>query len=306
MKIRAGAVLFSVFYLLLTTSHLSAQDLGPLFKKMKDGIYVYTGKPSESNCTIILTQEGVVLVDSGNIPVDSQAVMKAVKQLTSQPIRFLINTEPHTDHTTGHFVFSPPAIIIAAAGAGESMRQAYNPERMKKMMAEPGEMGAAAKGYRLITPHIEYRDQMTLNLGERTFQLYYLKNVHSEADTAIWLSKERVLFTAASVGVKRFNNLRPFVSIPDTLAAIKMMKALNPEIVIPGHGDPGTVKILDDMERYYNSLMDRVKQMAQQGKSLDEIKKELRISGTEDWEGKDRFPNNIEAAYRVVKGNNPN
>jgi cyclase len=306
MKIRAGAVLFSVFYLLLTTSHLSAQDLGPLFKKMKDGIYVYTGKPSESNCTIILTQEGVVLIDSGNIPVDSQAVMKAVKQLTSQPIRFLINTEPHTDHTTGHFVFSPPAIIIAAAGAGESMRQAYNPERMKKMMAEPGEMGAAAKGYRLITPHIEYRDQMTLNLGERTFQLYYLKNVHSEADTAIWLPKERVLFTAASVGVKRFNNLRPFVSIPDTLAAIKMMKALNPEIVIPGHGDPGTVKILDDMERYYNSLMDRVKQMAQQGKSLDEIKKELRIPGTEDWEGKDRFPNNIEAAYRAVKGSNPN
>jgi cyclase len=306
MKIRTGAVLFCGFYLLLTTSHLSAQDLGPLFKKMKDGIYVYTGKPSESNCTIILTQEGVVLVDSGNIPVDSQAVMKAVKQLTSQPIRFLINTEPHTDHTTGHFVFSPPAIIIAAAGAGESMRQAYNPERMRKMMAEPGEMGAAAKDYRLITPHIEYRDQMTLNLGERTFQLFYLKNVHSEADTAIWLSKERVLFTAASVGVKRFNNLRPSVSIPDTLAAIKMMKALNPEIVIPGHGDPGTVKILDDMERYYNSLMDRVKQMAQQGKSLDEIKKELRIPGTEDWEGKDRFPNNIEAAYRAVKGSNPN
>jgi cyclase len=302
MKIRTGAVLFCGFYLLLTTSHLSAQDLGPLFKKMKDGIYVYTGKPSESNCTIILTQEGVVLVDSGNIPVDSQAVMKAVKQLTSQPIRFLINTEPHTDHTTGHFVFSPPAIIIAAAGAGESMRQAYNPERMKKMMAEPGEMGAAAKGYRLITPHIEYRDQMTLNLGDRTFQLYYLKNVHSEADTAIWLPKDRVLFTAASVGVKRFNNLRPSVSIPDTLAAIKMMKALNPDVVIPGHGDPGTVKILDDMERYYNSLMDRVKQMAQQGKSLDEIKKELRIPGTEDWEGKDRFPNNIEAAYRAVKG----
>jgi cyclase len=302
MKIRAGSVLFCGFYLLLTTSHVLAQDLGRLFKKIKDGIYVYAGKPGESNCTIILTQEGVVLIDSGNNPTDSQAVMKAVKQLTSQPIRFLINTEPHTDHTTGHFVFSPPAIIIAAAGAGESMRQAYNPERMKKMMEEPGEMGAAAKGYRLITPHVEYRDQMTLNLAERTFQLYYLKNVHSEADTAIWLPKERVLFTAASVGVKRFNNLRPFVSIPDTLAAIKMMKALNPEIVIPGHGDPGTVKILDDMERYYNSLMDRVKQMAQQGKSLDEIKKELRIPGTEDWEGKDRFPNNIEAAYRAVKG----
>src|SRR5215471_4315168 len=94
MKIRAGSVLFCVLYFLLVSPNLSAQDLGPLFKRMKDGIYVYAGKPGESNCTIILTQEGVVLIDSGNNPTDSQAVMKAVKQLTSQPIRFLINTEP--------------------------------------------------------------------------------------------------------------------------------------------------------------------------------------------------------------------
>jgi cyclase len=81
-----------------------------------------------------------------------------------------------------------------------------------------------------------------------------------------------------------------------------MMKALNPEIVIPGHGDPGTTKILDDMESYYNKLMDGVRQMVKEGKSLDEIKKELKIPGTEDWQGQDRFANNIEAAYRGVMG----
>jgi cyclase len=294
--------IFAIGFSLMFVRGLSAQDLGPKFNKIKDGIYVYAGRPNDSNCTIILTQEGVVLIDSGNTPVDSQAVMKAVKQLTSQPVRFLINTEPHTDHTTGHFVFSPPAVIIAAAGAGESMRQAYNPERMQKMMADPGALGAAAKGYRMIAPQIEYQQKMNLSLGERSFELYYLKNVHSEADTAIWLPKERVLFTAASVGVKRFSNFRPFVTVTDTLAAIKMMKALNPEVVIPGHGDPGTVKLIDDMERYYNSLLERVGQMVKQGKSLDEIKKELRLPGTEDWEGKDRFPNHIEAAYRAIKG----
>jgi cyclase len=294
--------IFAIGFSLMFVRVLSAQDLGPKFNKIKDGIYVYAGRPNDSNCTIILTQEGVVLIDSGNTPVDSQAVMKAVKQLTSQPVRFLINTEPHTDHTTGHFVFSPPAVIIAAAGAGESMRKAYNPERMQEMMADPGVLGAAAKGYRMIAPQIEYQQKMNLRLGERSFELYYLKNVHSEADTAIWLPKERVLFSAASVSVKRFSNFRPFVNVPDTLAAIKMMKALSPEIVIPGHGDPGTVKLLDDMERYYNSLLERVGQMVKQGKSLDEIKKELRVSGTEDWEGKDRFPNHIEAAYRAVKG----
>jgi cyclase len=129
-----------------------------------------------------------------------------------------------------------------------------------------------------------------------------LKNVHSEADTAIWLPKERMVFTAASVTVKRFGNHRPFVSIPDTLSGIKMMKALNPEVVVPGHGDPGSVKILDDMEKYYNLLLERVGAMVKAGKSLDEIKNELKIPGTEDWAGKDRYPNNVEAAYRGVTG----
>src|ERR1043166_4385340 len=119
MNVRLILFAAAVVYCAFTCTAL-AQDLGPLFKKVRDGIYVYAGKPGESNCTIILTQEGVVLIDSGNNPTDSQAVMKAVKQLTSQPIRFLINTEPHTDHTTGHFVFSPPAVIIAAAEIGRA------------------------------------------------------------------------------------------------------------------------------------------------------------------------------------------
>ncbi len=86
---------------------------------------------------------------------------------------------------------------------------------------------------------------------------------------------------------------------------IKMMKALNPEIVVPGHGAPGTIKILDDMERYYTLLVERVGAMVKAGKSLDEIKKDLRMPETEGWEGRDRFPNNIEAAYRHVTQSAP-
>jgi cyclase len=281
---------------------LPAQELGPQFKKLKDGIYVYAGKPSDSNVTIIQTQEGVVLIDTGQTPKDTHVVAAALKKLTSEPVRFIIHTEPHTDHTLGNFIFSPPAIVIAHQGATDSMKKANSPESIEKRMAVSPEMRDAYKGFRLVTPHVEYRDKMILNVGERTLELYYLKNVHSEADTAIWLPKERIVFTAASVTVKRFGNHRPFVSIPDTLTAIKMMQALNPEIVVPGHGDPSSIKALDDMEKYYNMLLERVGAMVKAGKSLDEIKKELKIPGTEEWEGKDRFPNNIEAAYRAVKG----
>jgi cyclase len=302
VKHKASAVLHSIVCLLLLTSVSVAQELGAQFKKIKDGIFTYVGTSGESNCTIILTQDGVVLIDSGNFPKDSRAVLDAVRKLTSQPVRLLINTEPHADHTTGHFVFSPPAIVVAAAGAGDSMRASNIVERVAKLVAEKPELRSQYEGYRMITPHVEYRDRTTMNVGERTFELYYLKNVHSEADTAIWLPKERVLFPAASVGVRRLNNLRANVSIPDTLSAIKMMKGLNPEVVIPGHGQPGTVQILEDNERYYNLLVDRVKQLVQQGKSLEQVKQELKMPEIDGWAGRDRFPNNIETAYRAAKG----
>jgi len=302
MKTKFTIGLLSIVFGLAFAPLSSAQDLGPHFKKVKDGIYVYAGVLNEANSTIILTQEGVVLIDTGQTPKDSHVVMAALKKLTSQPVRFIIHTEPHTDHILGDFIFSPPAIVIAHDGATASMKKAVTPESTEKRMAASPEMREAYKGFRLVTPHVEYRDKMALNVGERTFELYYLKNIHSEADTAIWMPKERIVFTAASVTVKRFGNHRPFVSIPDTLSGIKMMKALNPEVVIPGHGDPGTVKLLDEMEKYYNLLLERVGAMVKAGKSLDDIKKELKIPGTEDWEGKDRYPNNIEAAYRGVTG----
>ena len=228
-----------------------------------------------------------------------------MKKLTPLPVRFLIDTEPHPDHTTGHFVFSPPATIIAHEGATESMkgRERETPDRIQKMMAVSPEMRAALEGYRFIPPEVEYKQKMTLNVGERTFELMYLKGVHSEADTAVWLPKERVLFSASGIVVDQINILRPFVTIPDILAAAKMMKALNPEHVIPGHGQPGTVKIFDDTEKYYALLVERVGKLAKEGKSLDEIKKEVKMPEYAHWASQERFPTNVEAAYKVVKGN---
>jgi cyclase len=293
------ALALAVTVSLLTVPILAAQDLGPHIKKIAEGIFVRAVKPADSNAGIILTSEGVVMIDSGHNPPDSIALSQAIKKLTPLPVRYLINTEPHSDHTTGHFVFSPPALIIAHEGATESMKQAYNPKRNEKLMAEYPEMREAFKGFKMITPHIEYRQKMTLHVGERTLELYYLK---SEADTAIWLPRERVLFSAAVAGIKRFSNIRPSTEIPDMISAMNMMKALNPEIVVPGHGAPGTTKIFDDSIQYYSLLLERVGKMAKEGKSLEIIKKELRMPETDDWASKERIDTNIEAAYRAVAG----
>src|SRR6267142_1706557 len=141
MKARAAATL-TIFAWLACLGPAFAQDLGPQIRKIKDGIYVYVGKNFNSNCGIVLTRDGVVLIDSGHSPTDSRAILEAVKKLTPLPVRFLIDTEPHPDHTTGHFVFSPPAVIIAAEGAGESMRgrERQDPQRIEKLAAVSPEM----------------------------------------------------------------------------------------------------------------------------------------------------------------------
>ena len=303
MRIRLSVSLLNVAYLLIFISSLLAQDLGPEFRKIKDGIYVESTSELSSNCGIILTEEGVVLIDSGFQPTDSLAVLRAVRKLTPLPVRFLIDTEPHRDHTTGHFVHSPPAIIIAHEGAAEEMKKEYGfePERIERLREESPEMREALQGYRMVTPPIEYRDRLTLKLGERTFELLHLKNVHSTADTVVWLPKERVLFAGSGAIPNSFNRFRPFVTIPEMLDGIKRLKSLNPEIVVPGHGPPGTTKIFDDSERYYGLLLERVGKMVREGKSLDQIKQDLRMPEYDHWLHKERIPENIEAAYRAVK-----
>jgi cyclase len=296
--------MLAIFAAFTLTGSALAQDLGPQVKKLADGVYVHTGKGSDSNSGIILTQEGVVVIDTGQNPIESRDIMATVKKLTSMPMRLVIDTEPHADHTTGHYVFSPPAVVIAAAGGGESMRGADRaaPDRIQRLAASSPEMKAALEGYRFIPPQIEYHDKMTINLGGRTFELMYLKGVHSESDTAVWLPKERVLFSASAFVVNQVNILRPFVTIPDILAAGKMMKALNPEHVVPGHGTPGTAKIFEDGERYYALLEDRVGKLMKEGKSLDDIKKEVKMPEYTSWGSQDRFPTNVDAAYKALGG----
>ena len=257
---RINAATLAIFAAIALTGSALAQDLGPRVQKLADGVYVHTGKGFDSNSGIILTDEGVVVIDTGQNPIESRDIMDTVKKLTSMPVRLVIDTEPHADHTTGHYVFSPPAIIVAAAGGGESMRGADRnaPDRIQRLAATSPEMKAALEGYRFIAPNIEYHDRLTINLGGKTFEIIYMKGVHSESDNAIWMPKERVLFSASAFVVNQINILRPFVTIPDILAAGKMMKALNPEHVIPGHGTPGTTKIIEDGEQYYALLLSTV------------------------------------------------
>jgi len=303
MNIKMGGMLAVVAALALTGT-ASAQDLGPRIKKLTDGVYVYEGIDFNSNAGIILTSEGVVLVDSGHNPTDSRAIVEIVKKLTPMPIRYLIDSEPHPDHTTGHYVFASTATIIAAEGAGDSMRGAQKaapPDRIEKMAAISPAMKTALEGYKFVTPQVEYHQSMKLYVGERTFELTHMKGVHSEADSAIWMPKERVVFSASAFVNNQVNIFRPFVTIPDILAAGKFIKGLNPEFVVPGHGPaPTTTKLFDDGEKYYALLVERVGAGMKAGKTLDQLKTEIKMPEYASWANQDRMPTNVDAAWRML------
>ena len=305
MNIRKSAVL-SCACLLFLVAPVLAQDLGPHFTKIKDGIYVETSKSTpqaNSNCGIIVTSEGVILIDTGQTAIDTREVAAAVKKLTSQPVRFIVDTETHPDHSYGHFLFSPPAVIINHIGAGDEMRQSFDAQRMAKAEASSPEMKEALQGFRLIPPQIEYGDKIVLRLGERTLELLNLGTTHSLANTAVWLPQERVLFAASVAVDNQINTIRPHTNIPDMLAMMKMMKALNAEVVIPGHGVPTTNKIFDFYSGFLNTLLERVGKLMEEGKTLDQIKAEIKMPEYENLEGgKERIPNTVEAAYRAIKG----
>ena len=301
MKFAIGTLNLIALAAILSVSASSAQDLGPGFHKIKDGIYTFAPDQTTTTCSFVVTQEGVVVIDSCNNPLQSRNLLAAIRKVTDMPVLFLINTETHGDHSGNNFVFSPPAMIINAEGAGAAMKKAYNPKRAAQQAAQSAEMAEAVKGEKLMVPHIEYNEKMTLNVGERSFDLIYLKNVHSEADTAVWMPKERVLFAASAAVVRGLQNLRPAVVISDVLASYKLMKALNPEIVVTGHVPPTTTKVFDEYEGFFTLLVKRVGEMAAKGSSLEQIKKELKLPEYADWAGQDRLGLYIDAAYRSVK-----
>src|SRR6185295_2827036 len=154
MKFRWGKIAGVCAVVVMAAAYAGAQELGPGFTKVKDGIYVFAAKDGNSTCTVVLTQEGPVVIDTCQTAPDTHRLMAGIKKLTDKPVGFVIDTEVHNDHTFGHWVFSPPAVVINADGASEAMKKSFDPKRLETLTAQSPEMAEAVKGYKMIVPQI--------------------------------------------------------------------------------------------------------------------------------------------------------
>jgi glyoxylase-like metal-dependent hydrolase (beta-lactamase superfamily II) len=241
------------------------------FQPIVPGVYSAIGTGSMnvgSNSAVIVNQDDVLIVDSHISPESGRAMLSELKTITDKPVRFLVNTHFHYDHTNGNQVFEPGVDIIGHEFTRAKLaRPDYGrtgllgdlmtgvPKQLDDLKSRAAaEQDAAAKA-RLAQqvkvqsafaeslrdlhptpPNVTMDDRMTLFRGGREIRLLFVGRGHTGGDVVVYLPKERVLCTGDLLVNQIANLVDGYVSEwPD---ALEKLKPLDFDDVIPGHGDP--------------------------------------------------------------------
>jgi cyclase len=191
------------------------------------------------NPGFLVTDEGVVMVDTPQQPID--AVRWRERLLEFGPIRYLINTEPHSDHIAGNAYF-PGVEVIGQVGLQQRYEQAVpqlcSPERLETMkQADPDSIWLFDHpDYPPNPPTRTFTDTLTLRLGNHTIQCLHIPG-HTAPQTAVYLPDEGVVFTGDNI----FHRVKTFIQEADPwewLAALERIGELDAAVIVPGHGEP--------------------------------------------------------------------
>ena len=201
------------------------------------------GERVGSNSTIVLGEAATLVVDTMISPALMQPVKLEAERLGGRPVRYVYNTHGDPDHLLVNGLFGG-AEVIAQRRVTELLAE---PERRKNY-----EQLLEGTGVPLKDPTITFNDRLDVNLGGLTVRAKYVGPAHSAADTVAWLPEERAFFSGDTV----FNGLFPLVRdvVGNWLAALAYGVALEPAVVIPGHGPVGDANLLT----WQRSVLERI------------------------------------------------
>jgi len=232
-------------------------------------VYVETGYRG-CNPGFVVTSEGVVMIDTPQIPRDALAYREIVLKY-GKPV-YLINTEPHGDHFTGNFFFDT-AICIAQQGTRDAIMKTQLDalkERIKLM--DPGfepQLGS----YRIKLPTVTFSQSMRLYVGDHTFELIHLPG-HTASETAVFIPEERAIFAGDNI----FNRVQTFLheALPkEWLKSLKTLKTFDADHYIPGHGEVCTKAYLKKQASFIKEWIAAIKEAIQKGWSLEEAQQRI-------------------------------
>ena len=289
-----GLILFSV--LLLESLVLSAE---PEVVKLAEGVYGFIGKEGAANSGFVVTEEGVIVIDTQGPKDLALRLKKKIRETTDKPILYVINTHFHGDHTYGNQYFKEAKEIIAHENTKKNLieKDKENRDQFKRFFGEK-----SLEGFELTLPTKTIKDTFTLQAGGKTIKLAYLGKGHTDGDIIIYLPAERVIFG----GDLLYKDRLPWLGdayISEWIETLDKLKVFDAGIYVPGHGGVGDFDILLNLQHYLIDLQSEVKQYIKNGKTIDEMKKEISLPKYEDWfKYHEWLPFNAEKAYRKLTG----
>ena len=261
MKVRLLAVV------LLFSSFVVAQQ-SPAFtlKKIGDGVYAAInpdGGKAGSNAGFIIGSDSVLVVDTFIAPEPAQQLLAEIRKLTNLPVRYVVNTHYHLDHTGGNSVFAAAGATIIAQ---ENVRKWEHSENLKFFGANPTpEQKQRVES--LALPNLVYdQGAITLFLGTREVYIAYLLG-HTGGDSGVYVPDANVVFTGDLLWNRHLPNLID-ASTDKWIATLDSMIRHHPAATfVPGHGDVAQIGDVRDFRGYLVDLRDAVTAAQKEGKS---------------------------------------
>jgi glyoxylase-like metal-dependent hydrolase (beta-lactamase superfamily II) len=248
-----------------------AQDVR--FERVAEGVYAHLGdlggrtaanQGLNANIGLVLTPGGAVLIDSGATVRSARRIHEAVQKVTTQPVKWVINTggQDHRWLGNGYFKAQGAQVIAHALGATD-MRNRSN-DHLEALRASLGD-GVEGTVPTLPDRWIKSADEH-LDVGGVTFEFKHRGGAHTPGDMLVWLPKERVLFSGDVVYVDRLLGVIPVSRTLTWLATFAEIEHLTPAHIVPGHGrvtDLATARA--DTRDYLMALRSHMKKAVDDG-----------------------------------------
>jgi cyclase len=278
-----------------------------LFEEVADGVYAFVGRRNDANALVIVTDVGVVLVDTGNNPPETRHLNDLIRSVTEQPVRYIVISQNHGDHTGGTPFFSPPAQVVAHEKVAEQWAS-WRPHQIASWKKRFPGRTEALQNVSLTENMMTFSDHMTLRLGGRAIELIYVDDPYNPGDIAVWLPEEGVMHAGFAGYIGRHPDIRPDYSHGTTAGILKqldVLAALNPRVVIPAHGPLGDASAIHTLTDYLLSARTKVRRMMEQGLALPAIVEQFEMDEFEGWDREEHYPWMAETLYRELQGEGP-
>lgn len=218
----------------------------PYLVEVRPNVFAYVQPDGTwwiNNAGFIVGSSGVILIDTCATEKRTRQLLDAVRSVTDAPIRTVVNTHHHGDHTHGNYLTAPAAIVAQRKCRDLVKHMGVHVYDDVFTQPEWGSLVASA-------PTITFESRLDLWADDTLVELHAIGHrAHTTNDVVAWLPEHRVLYTGDLV----FNQGTPFVvmgSVPGSIASIDRLRAFGADVIVPGHGPVCTTADLDIIERY--------------------------------------------------------